>query len=116
MSPSERQLFHCKPAGCVDGQHRENATLVGSAGPLFLSAPLARRQSVGAGGGTVWGRGYSGLDWQRDTTTRLTFTQTNLYPVWTPDGKHIVFEAQSLGANSIRCIRADGAGEAQPLL
>ena len=55
-------------------------------------------------------------DWQHDTMTRLTFTQTNLLPVWTPDGKHIVFASQSPGANSIRWIRADGAGEAQTLL
>jgi WD40 repeat protein len=55
-------------------------------------------------------------DWQRDTMSRLTFTQRNLYPVWTPDGKHIAFVSQSLGAYSIRWIRADGAGEAQPLL
>jgi predicted Ser/Thr protein kinase len=34
-------------------------------------------------------------DWQRDTMTRLTFTQANLFPVWTPDGKHIVFRSQS---------------------
>jgi Tol biopolymer transport system component/tRNA A-37 threonylcarbamoyl transferase component Bud32 len=55
-------------------------------------------------------------DWQRDTMTRLTFTQTNLFPVWTPDGKHIVFQSQSPGAKSIRWIRADGAGESQLLL
>jgi Tol biopolymer transport system component len=48
--------------------------------------------------------------------TRLTFTQRNLQPVWTPDGKHIAFVSQSPGVNSIRWIRADGAGEAQPLL
>jgi Tol biopolymer transport system component/predicted Ser/Thr protein kinase len=55
-------------------------------------------------------------DWPRDTMTRLTFTQTNLFPIWTPDGKHIAFESQSLGANSLLWIRADGAGEVQPLL
>jgi Tol biopolymer transport system component len=55
-------------------------------------------------------------DWQRDTMTRLTFTQANLYSVWTPDGKHIVFQSQSGPATSIRWIRADGAAEAQPLL
>ena len=52
--------------------------------------------------------------------TRLTFAQakgsTNVFPVWTPDGKHIAFRSQSPGANSLRWIRADGAGEAQPLL
>jgi Tol biopolymer transport system component/tRNA A-37 threonylcarbamoyl transferase component Bud32 len=55
-------------------------------------------------------------DWQHDTITRLTFTQTNLYPVWAPDGKHIAFQSQSGGANSLWWIRADGAGEPQPLL
>jgi serine/threonine-protein kinase len=55
-------------------------------------------------------------DWQRDTMTRLTFTQRSMYPVWTPDGKHLVFQSQSSGANSIRWIRADGAGEAQLLV
>jgi Tol biopolymer transport system component/predicted Ser/Thr protein kinase len=55
-------------------------------------------------------------DWQRDVMTRLTFTQANLLPVWAPDGKHIAFVSLSPGANSIRWIRADGAGEAQTLL
>jgi serine/threonine-protein kinase len=55
-------------------------------------------------------------DWQRDTMTRLTFTQRSIYPVWTPDGKHLVFQSQSSGANSLRWIRADGAGDSQLLL
>jgi serine/threonine-protein kinase len=55
-------------------------------------------------------------DWQRDTMTRLTFTQTNAFPVWTPDGKHIAFQFGSPGGHFIRWVRADGAGEAQPLL
>ena len=55
-------------------------------------------------------------DWQRDAMTRLTFTQRNLAPVWTPDGKYIVFRSQASGRFSLWWIRADGAGEAQPLL
>ena len=58
-------------------------------------------------------------DWRRDTMSRLTFTQANGFPVWTPDGKHIVFRPQALGAGarfSLRWIRTDGAGETQPLL
>jgi Tol biopolymer transport system component len=55
-------------------------------------------------------------DWQRDRMTRLTFTQRNVRPVWTPDEKHIAFQFRSPGANSMQWIRADGAGEAQPLL
>src|ERR1700692_3763589 len=48
--------------------------------------------------------------------TRLTFTRTNAFPVWTPDGNHIAFQFGSPGGHFIRWIRADGAGEAQPLL
>jgi len=55
-------------------------------------------------------------DCQRDTLTRLTFTQTNAFPVWTPDGKHIAFQFGSPGGHFIRWVRADGAGEVQPLL
>jgi serine/threonine-protein kinase len=66
--------------------------------------------------GSVGGNEIQVYDWQRDTMTRLTFTKANYFPIWTPDGKHIAFESQSLGANSIRWIRADGAGEAQLLL
>ena len=40
----------------------------------------------------------------------------NLGPVWTPDGKRIVFESQGTGKFSLQWIRADGAGEAQRLL
>src|ERR1700674_5390226 len=55
-------------------------------------------------------------DWQRDTMTRLTFTQANLFPIWTPDGKHIVFRSKAPGHFSLWWIRADGAGETRPLL
>ncbi|MDQ2949127.1 MAG: hypothetical protein M3Y27_24845, partial [Acidobacteriota bacterium] len=58
-------------------------------------------------------------DWGRDTMTQLTFTtetQTNLVPVWTPNGKHIVFESQGTANFSLQWIRADGSGEAQRLL
>ena len=56
-------------------------------------------------------------DWKRDIMSRLTFTsQVDGYPTWTPDGKHLVFSSQDSGAYSIQWIRADGAGEAQPLL
>jgi Tol biopolymer transport system component len=64
----------------------------------------------------VAGNDIQVYDLQRETMTPLTFTKTNFFPVWTPDGKHIAFESQSPGANSMRWIRADGAGEAQLLL
>jgi serine/threonine-protein kinase len=56
-------------------------------------------------------------DTQRDTLSRLTFTnQTNFYPTWAPDGKHIVFRSPSVAGSNLQWIRADGAGEAQRLL
>src|SRR5438552_1533263 len=49
--------------------------------------------------------------------SRLTYTtQGGLYPVWTPDGKHIIFQSQSHGTNTIDWIRSDGAGEVQKLV
>jgi tRNA A-37 threonylcarbamoyl transferase component Bud32 len=84
---------------------------------LYLAprlSPDGKRLALGVG--PTGGGDIQVYDWQRDTMTRLTFTQRNMYPVWTPDGKHLVFQSQSSGANSIRWIRADGAGEAQLLL
>jgi len=47
----------------------------------------------------------------------LTFTALNYYPIWTPDGKHLVFRsASSPEQEGIAWIRADGAREPQRLL
>jgi serine/threonine-protein kinase len=54
-------------------------------------------------------------DLERDTTTRLTFTGNANVPVWTPDGKHIVFGSVS-NDQSIYWVRSDGAGEPQRVL
>src|SRR5437867_1446867 len=49
--------------------------------------------------------------------SRLTFTgQGNSYPLWTPDGKHLVFKSGNGDEYSVQWIRADGGGEAQRLL
>lgn len=50
-------------------------------------------------------------DLQRRTPQRLTFTGQNYFPVWTPDGSHIVFSSQR-SPLGIWWIRADGGGEA----
>jgi Tol biopolymer transport system component len=78
-------------------------------------SPDGNRLALAVGSAT--GNDIQVYDWQRDTMTPLTFAQTNCFsPVWTPDGRHIAFESRSPGANSIRWVRADGAGEAQQLL
>jgi len=54
-------------------------------------------------------------DPQRDTTTRVTFTGKTGLPIWTPDGKHIVYQDHSSGF-ALSWIRSDGGGEPQRLL
>src|SRR5678816_2405872 len=65
--------------------------------------------TLGAGSGfDVWVK-----DLDRDTPSRLTFlTGTNNWPVWTPDGKHIVFKNAGSSAPGLYWVRSDGAGEA----
>jgi serine/threonine-protein kinase len=58
------------------------------------------------------------IDPVRGAPTRLTFSQKlNRYPVWTPDGQHIIFSSDSGGVAGFRLwsIRADGSGQPQPL-
>jgi serine/threonine-protein kinase len=53
-------------------------------------------------------------DLQRHAPQRLTFTSNNFFPVWTPDGKHLVYSSQG-STLAIWWIRADGGGEAARL-
>jgi Tol biopolymer transport system component len=56
-------------------------------------------------------------DWRRDTMSRLPFnTELQGYPIWSPDGKHIVFRFSSANESGLIWIRADGAGEAKRVL
>jgi serine/threonine-protein kinase len=59
------------------------------------------------------------VDLKHVTERRLTFrTRGNLWAAWAPDGKHLVFSAVSGNkvGRAIWWMRADGAGEPQPLL
>jgi Tol biopolymer transport system component/predicted Ser/Thr protein kinase len=56
-------------------------------------------------------RGIFVYDLQRDAMSRITSEAANV-PVWSPDGKHIVFHLGS----GLGWARADGAGETQRLL
>jgi hypothetical protein len=51
-------------------------------------------------------------DSQRDSMTRLTFTGNAISPLWTPDGRYIVYQADGVG---MFAIRSDGAGQPQRL-
>jgi serine/threonine-protein kinase len=53
-------------------------------------------------------------DWARDTLTQLTFDPGNdRFPVWTPDGKRIVFgsDRAKQGVINLYWVNADGTGE-----
>ncbi len=72
---------------------------------------LAFGISSGKGGLDIWVK-----DLDRDTPSRLTFlSETNMWPVWTPDGKYIVFRSRNRAAPGLYGIRSDGSGEAKRL-
>jgi serine/threonine-protein kinase len=54
-------------------------------------------------------------DIERDTAVRLTSTGVNGSPVWTPDGKFLLFGSVIQSNAGIYRARADGSGEAQRL-
>ncbi|MDO8679358.1 MAG: hypothetical protein Q7R30_12455 [Acidobacteriota bacterium] len=55
-------------------------------------------------------------EWARDTLTRLTFDTAIVRPVWTPDGRRIVFASQRADPTlNLYWQRADGTGDAQRL-
>ena len=72
---------------------------------------LAFSLSNGAGA-DIWVK-----DMDRDAPSRLSFLKgSNCYPVWTPDGKNIVFQSAGQDQSGLYWMRADGAGEAQRLM
>jgi serine/threonine protein kinase/Tol biopolymer transport system component len=50
-------------------------------------------------------------DWQRDTMTRLTFGAGARSPIWSPDGRYILFQAPG----GMFWTRSDGSGKSQSL-
>jgi serine/threonine-protein kinase len=63
----------------------------------------------GTGGSDIWVK-----DLDRDTPSRLSFLPgVNNHPVWTPDGKHIVFRSLHPAAPGMYTIPSDGSGEAK---
>ena len=77
-------------------------------------SPEGKRLAFTVGGGQgddIWVQ-----DLDRDARSRLSFLAgQNRWPVWTPDGKSIVFQSTNPAAPGLYWIRADGSGEAQRL-
>ena len=61
------------------------------------------------------GNNSSVYDIRRDAWTQLTFEQGS-FPLWTPDGKRIVFSSTRLGSQNMFWKPADGTGAAERLL
>ena len=62
------------------------------------------------------GREIEVYDIRRGSLTRLTFTaEVNLFPIWSPDGKYLVFEASSPTGYGLALVRTDGSGSLQRL-
>ncbi|MGE3494482.1 MAG: protein kinase [Gemmatimonadales bacterium] len=63
--------------------------------------------------------GTAGDIWIHDTragtSTRLTNGSENLYPIWTPDGRRLVFTSRRSGLAGLWIQPADGGGEPEPL-
>ena len=54
------------------------------------------------------------LDYSRGRPTRMSLgTMAHAWPVWTPDGSHLIFSAQDAGGvgRALWCVRTDGASE-----
>ena len=55
-------------------------------------------------------------DFIRETLIRLTFDPaSDFYPVWTPDGRHVVFSSRRAGPANLYWRAADGTGGAERL-
>ena len=51
----------------------------------------------------------------RGTPTRLTFDGDNRRPIWSPDGKRLVYGASTTSANNLYAINGDGGGKPERL-
>src|SRR5712691_10260867 len=97
---------------CLDGAGKLQP-LLAKPGPYWdpKLSPDGRRLAISITEGSndnIWV-----YEAQRDTMTRLTFEAGGAnWPLWTPDGQYVLFQA---AGRNMYWTRADGAGKAQPL-
>jgi eukaryotic-like serine/threonine-protein kinase len=91
----------------------------GKAQPLLAKTGLYGRPSLSPDGQRLAlevsdgsGTALWVYDWPRDTMTRVIVTGAVASPIWSPDGRYLVFRTVGAGMS---VIRADGAGQPQPV-
>ncbi len=72
---------------------------------------VANSVNTGATSVDIWS-----FDVERHTLTRLTFGGANSDPIWTPDGRQIVYYSSGQGTNGIYRVPADGSGKPELLV
>jgi Tol biopolymer transport system component len=55
------------------------------------------------------------LDLDRDSLTRLSFGKDDVFPIWSPDGKRVVYASSKPGVYNLYARAADGSGSDEPL-
>jgi Tol biopolymer transport system component len=89
---------------------------VGDPGDYANPAVSPDGTRIAAAMGPVQSRNIWVVDVARGTSTRLTFDPArDDYPVWSPDGKNIVFASDRTGQSKLYVKPADGSGEERPL-
>ncbi len=81
------------------------------AGRVSLDGLRVANTIHSAEGGDIWV-----LDVDRGTPARLTFGGSNQTPIWTPDGRALVFSGLQQDKFSLATVPADGSGKATVLL
>jgi eukaryotic-like serine/threonine-protein kinase len=79
-------------------------------------SPDGKRVAYTAARGRSNGLDIWVYDIERQNSTRLTFQGTNVWPVWAPDGKSLVFSTLISRIPNLARIRADGSGAPERLM